>query len=170
VFPQVSTVVFETLAASQTQLIDKARFFAREAEARQALLEDARRGAEDLRREAETRRLLTEEVQQAAEARQTGMERPERQLFLTRLETVEMQEAALEAYIRLTHDDRLWKYVAPQVGVLFQHEPMPFHVLEHYLKVTYLAAPPTIRASSPRSVCIPARRPRWIWETSMRAR
>jgi glycosyltransferase involved in cell wall biosynthesis len=67
----------------------------------------------------------------------------------TRLEVLEQQEQALEAYFRVAGDDGIWRWVAKQLGVLFQHEPVPFHVPDHYGLVAPLAAPPLISIVTP---------------------
>ena len=67
----------------------------------------------------------------------------------SRLNVLEEQEQALEAYLRLSPDNGLWRWVAPQLGVLYQHDPTPFHVPEHYLEYGPLPSPPEISIVTP---------------------
>jgi glycosyltransferase involved in cell wall biosynthesis len=43
----------------------------------------------------------------------------------------------------------MWKWVAPQLGVLYQHDPMPFYVPEHYLMRAPQASHPSISIVTP---------------------
>jgi FkbM family methyltransferase len=74
---------------------------------------------------------------------------PEASSVAARLEILEEQELALEAYCRLTRDDGPWQWVTQQLGVLYQHPPVPFQVPEHYLRVAPLPSPPTISIVTP---------------------
>jgi glycosyltransferase involved in cell wall biosynthesis len=67
----------------------------------------------------------------------------------TRLDVLEEQEASLEAYLRIGRDDSMWKWVAPQLGVLYQHDPMPFYVPEHYLMRAPQVSHPSISIVTP---------------------
>jgi FkbM family methyltransferase len=177
-FARLGPALFQAAAAAQFRLIDKAVFFADEAQKRQALLveaqsaaaerqrllEEFRRTAEAARRAAEERQRLLEEAQQAAderlrlleEAQQAADERLRQaldqeagQIVTTRLTALTEQEQAIDAYLRVSRDDGLWRRVPQQLGVLYQHDPVPFHVPEHYLDVIPLSRPPSISMVTP---------------------
>jgi glycosyltransferase involved in cell wall biosynthesis len=66
-----------------------------------------------------------------------------------RVQLLEEQERALEAYACATPDDGPWRWVAQQLGVLVQHDPIPFRVPEWYTLAEPLAAPPRISIVTP---------------------
>ena len=68
---------------------------------------------------------------------------------LARLEVLEEQELAIEAYCQAAHDEGPWQWVTQQLGVLYQYPPVPFYVPEHYLRAAPLPAPPTISIVTP---------------------
>ena len=149
VFSQLAPILFEAAAAAQARLIDRAMYFADEAQQRQALLAEAQCTAEE-------RLALLQEVQRAAEERQVTVTRLQQELdeeagqfVMTRLAMLEEQELALDAYLRAARDDGLWKWVPQQMGVLRQHDPVPFHVAAHYLHVVPIANPPRISIVTP---------------------
>jgi glycosyltransferase involved in cell wall biosynthesis len=120
------------LAARETELAAReAALAAREAEC-------ATRNAEAAFRDAEI-----EDVERDGVSRDSGTD------VETRLELLEEQELALEAYLRLSADGPLWRWVAPQLGILYQHDPAPFHVPEHYLRVRALPTSPLISIVTP---------------------
>lgn len=170
VFPRLASTVYGEVAAAQQRLIDKAQLFACEAARRLEIIERieashprdaemadgdaclasseaeiaerhaalAAREAELADREAE---LVDRELEIAARAMDTAVE--------SRLGLLEEQELALEAYLRLSSDGTLWKWVAPQLGVLYQYDPVSFRVPEHYLRTGRLASPPLISIVTP---------------------
>ena len=92
--------------------------------------------------EAERRLDLIEEIhEQPPAVAETTVE--------SRLEMLAEQERGLEAYLRLSADGGMWRWVAPQLGVLYQHDPAPFHVPEHYLRLGSLPSPPLISIVTP---------------------
>src|SRR5262249_36641208 len=71
------------------------------------------------------------------------------QIVTTRLTALREQEQAIEAYLSASRDDGLWRWVPQQLGVLHQHDPVPFNVPEHYLDVIPLSTHPTISMVTP---------------------
>jgi FkbM family methyltransferase len=119
-FPQLSASIFEAVTEAQDRLADKAVFFAGEAERRLTIITDLQA-------------IQDHEVDSVRE----------------RLQVLEEQEEALEAYLRIGHDDGIWKWVKPQLGVLYQHDPIPFYVPEHYLKIEPLPSPQVVSIVTP---------------------
>lgn len=173
VFPRLAAIVYAEVAAAQQRLVDQAKFFAGEAERRLDIIErssqeaDAHAAArvtletelaastEKLAANAE--KLATHDAELATRDAQLATRDDElaaleaalaAQITITasetRLEMLEEQEQALEAYLRLSLDGALWRWVSPQLGVLYQHEPAPFYVPEHYLRVGTLSSPPPL--------------------------
>ncbi|MCC7369328.1 MAG: FkbM family methyltransferase [Chloroflexi bacterium] len=134
-FSQLSPVLFEMASAVHTRLLDKASSFANEAQKRGDLLEEMHHIAED-------RRAVIENLQRT-------LDEADGQRATILLEVLTEQEKAVEAYLRASRDDGLWKQAAPQLGVLYQHDPAPFHVPEHYLDIIPLANPPRISITTP---------------------
>jgi glycosyltransferase involved in cell wall biosynthesis len=120
VFPQLAAGIFDTVAAAQQRLVDRV-----------TVLEHAR-----------GRQLATVSTAHAP--------RPdESDSMQTRLDVLDDQEASLEAYLRIGHDESMWKWVAPQLGVLYQHDPMPFYVPDYYLKRASPTSQPSISIVTP---------------------
>ena len=143
VFPHLAPIVYAEMAAAQQRLVDRAKFFASEAEQRLDIIE---RTATEVAGHADE--LAARDAEMAAlEAALAG------QITITstetRLEMLEEQERALEAYLQLSLDGGLWRWVSPQLGVLYQHEPAPFYVPEHYLRGGMLTEPPLISIVTP---------------------
>ncbi|MDP8924783.1 MAG: glycosyltransferase [Chloroflexota bacterium] len=84
-----------------------------------------------------------------AEERRRALDQEAANAMTARLELLEEQELAAEAYLRACSDDAFWQWVEPRLGVLRQHDPIPFHVPEHYLRTVPLSAPPTIAIVTP---------------------
>lgn len=148
-FPVLAAVIYEAASAAQARLVDQARSFADEANKRSSMLKDVLWESKSRQILADEARQEAEELRREAANRLATIENLERAVILSRFEVLEDQEAALEAYIRICPDDRLWKWVAPQLGVLHQHPPMPFHVPEHYLKTAQLFSTSTISIVTP---------------------
>jgi len=92
---------------------------------------------------------LMQEAQRTGKRLQRALDREIGQIVTTRLTALSEQEQAIEAYLSIARDDGLWRWVPQQLGVLYQHDPVPFHVPEHYLDVIPLAKPPTISMVTP---------------------
>lgn len=118
----LTPTVIAAMTAAQQSLASSAAYFAAEAERRLSLVEALR------------------DLQQ---------ERPSSALA-TRLDVLEEQELAIEEYLRLSGGEGTWRrWVVPQLGILYQHDPIPFHVHEHYLDAPPLETFPRISIVTP---------------------
>ncbi|NOT63133.1 MAG: glycosyltransferase [Acidobacteria bacterium] len=66
-----------------------------------------------------------------------------------RLRVIEEQQAALQAYRRWSLKGRVKNFLAPQLGVLYQHPPQPMEIPAKYLKTSPPRKAPSISIVTP---------------------
>jgi carbamoyltransferase len=101
-----------------------------------------------LTRQADSLRALEthlQEMQAVYEAARLGAEAAAE----ARLRVIEEQERALDAYRRAHWRQRLKRWVAPRLGVLYQYNPRPLLIPDAYRKVRPPGEPPLISIVTP---------------------
>jgi FkbM family methyltransferase len=169
---QIAPILFEEAALAQTRLVDTAMSFAAEAYERLAGIEEREAALADLHRVAEERREALETTHRIAEERREALETTHRgaqelrarvaelqercgrllsEAAPVRVDMLEEQEIALEAYLTASHGDGdgIWRWVHPGLGVLHQHAPIPLQVPEQYRHAIPLSSPPSISIVTP---------------------